>query len=375
MKNIVFIPTYWVNKEEKYKTVFDHDSLLSSDGTIGRTLQSFVKKKLSYDVLILTVPKTKEVDDKIDRIVKKFPKLDITVLNKKKYERIIRKVKRTKVSREFKSKINLDDYPGVRNIGLIYAITNNYDNIIMIDDDEVVTDDDYFNKAVYGIGDKIHGKRLLGKTGYYINKSGVYEKKQKDPILRKLWLKGTLITKAINKAINRKQRLNNTSMALGGNMVLNKKLFYQVPFDPYLTRGEDVDYLMNAKHFGYLFLMDKELKILHLPPKNLTHAWKKIRRDIYRFTYLKEKLKFLKISIRDTQPYPGFFLSKNLNYKIKKLNKNYAEDCIEKNRLDEAKEYQKNSTEILDAAIEYAEENAKKYFSFQKEWVKFTKEI
>ncbi len=374
MKNLVFIPTYWKDNGDKDEYVFDHPSLVSLKGTLGRTLQSFAKKKLPYDVFILPVPLKKNVEFKVKQIVKKFSKLNIYVLTKKRYLEIIKKVKRTDVSKEFKTQINLQDYSDVRNFGLIYAIINNYDNIMMIDDDEVI-DGDYFNKAIKGIGVKINGKKLLGKTGYYIDKSGIYPMKQKDPKIRRLWLKGIYITKAINKAINNKERFNNTTIALGGSMVINKELFWHVPFDPYITRGEDIDYLMNAKHFGYQFLMDKELKVLHLPPKGFAPGWTKLRRDIYRFIYLKEKLKFLKISIKDTQPYPGFFLSKNLKYKIIKTNKNYAEDCIEKNKLSEAKEYIKNSTEILGAANEYAKQNAKKYFSFQKEWEKFAREI
>ncbi len=375
MKNLVFIPTYWTSKEEKHKTVFDHPSHISSNGTLSRTLQSFVKNKLVYDIFILPVPLKKDVENKINSIVKKFPNLNINILTKKDYTKIIKKIKKTNTSAEFKSEINVDDYPGVRNFGLLYAIINDYDNIIMIDDDEVVCDDDYFNKAIDGMGLKINGKYLFGKTGYYINKDRDYKLSQKDPNLRKLWLKDTHINDSIKKAISGKKRFNTTTIALGGNMVINKKLFTHVPFDPYITRGEDIDYMMNAKHLGYLFPMDKNLKIIHLPPKTITPGWIKLKRDIYRFIYSREKMKLLNIDLKDTLPYPGFFLGNNLEEKIKKTNSNYANYHKKKNQSLEVEEYTKNCSFVIEDATRHAKQSAKKYFSFQKNWRKLSKQI
>ena len=375
MKNLVFIPTYWASGKEKAWGVFDHPTLVSARGTLGVTLESFEKIKLRYDVLIMPVPLNKNIEAKVKHIVEKFSSLKIHVLTGIEYAKIIAEVKRADVSREFKSKINLQDYPDVRNFGLIYAIMNDYDNIIMIDDDEVIEDGDYFKKAIEGIGLKVKGKRLLGKTGYYIQESGGYELAIQNSMIRSLWPKEAVINKAIKTAISPKSRFNSTSIALGGNMVINRELFYNVPFDPYISRGEDSDYLMNAKHSGYQFLMDKELVITHLPPKRLAPYWRKLRRDIYRFIYLREKINHLMIDIKSTIPYPYYFLGEDLLDRIIKTNKKYVRHCLENNKLKDAEEYAKNASEIIDDAKTYARANAGRYVLFQREWVKFVRNM
>ncbi|MBW2991402.1 hypothetical protein KY348_06910 [Candidatus Woesearchaeota archaeon] len=373
MKNLVFIPTYWTFEKEKESSVFDHPMLYSKRGTLGRTLRSFISKKMKHDVLILPVPLHKSIEDKVKHITEKFPKLNIHVFNREDYKKIINELRRLNLTPEFRRHVNVKDYGNVRNMGLIYGLKQGYDNILMIDDDEVVEDDNYFKKAFEGIGLKIKGKPLLGKTGYYIHKNGSYKLTQLNPEIRKFWLKETYINKAIIKAIKHKQRFNHTTIALGGNMVINSELFRKVPFDPYNTRGEDTDYMINAIHSGYLFLMDKLFTIKHLPPKKMKPYWSKLRQDMYRFIYLREKMQYLNVSIRDISPYPAYFLRKNLVRKIIKTNVNYAKANLRIGRYRDCQKYLKNASEILDDAREYAKKSARKYFKFQKEWERYTK--
>ncbi len=375
MKNLVFVPTYWTFEKDKRDNVFDHPALISKKGWLGRMLRSFQEHKLKYRIFILPVPVHRNVEITVRHITKKFPGLDIDVLDAKGFNRIMRKVGRTGCTKEFRREINLQDYPGIRNLGLIYAATNGYDNIIMLDDDEVIEDRHFFKKAVEGIGSKIRGRPLLGKTGYYIQKSGTYKLKQANPWLRPLWLKETYINQAVESSISKKSRFTRTSIALGGNMVINRGLFMKVPFDPFNTRGEDIDYLMNAKHFNNLFLMDRELTVRHLPPRVSTHYWRKLRRDIYRFVYTREKLKHMRLRARDMEPYPGIFLKKDLVYRIMKTNISYVSYCINKGWISDAREYLRNTNDVLSDAQKYAKKNSQRYFGFQKEWPGFAKEL
>ncbi|MBR9690232.1 hypothetical protein GOV08_00960 [Candidatus Woesearchaeota archaeon] len=375
MKNLVFIPTYWTFEGQKEQSVFDHPTITTKQDTLGRTLRSFQEKKIGYDVLIIPSQTHKNVTAKVKRIAAKYPRVESHVFDEEDYQKIMRKLRNLNASKEFILQTNLTDYPGIRNMALLYALINNYENILMIDDDEIVEDDNYFLKATEGIGKMIRGEKLLGKTGYYIQPTGTYKMEQKNPEIRKFWLKETYLNEAVKKAIYHKSRYNKTTIALGGNMILNKELFSNVPFDPYITRGEDIDYLMNAKHFGYQFLMDNQLKITHKPPKRITPYWTKLRRDIYRFIYLREKLNVLNLNIEHTAPYPGHFLGKNLKYKIIKTNERYAEYCINKKDIRNCKEYLTNNTKIITDAQKHATKNTKKYFTFQKEWVKIAKKL
>jgi hypothetical protein len=96
-------------------------------------------------------------------------------------------------------------------------------------------------------------------------------------------------------------------MLLGGNLVLHRTLFRSVPFDPYIPRGEDTDYLVNAHQSGYSILFDKELRIKHLhPSRTEVYFLEELRGDIERFLYERRKVRRgLTISL---DPYPGYFL-------------------------------------------------------------------
>ena len=106
-------------------------------------------------------------------------------------------------------------------------------------------------------------------------------------------------------------------------MILHRELFECVPFDPLVTRGEDVDYLINSRIFGFSFFLDNTLSIKHLPQPKSHPQWKRLREDIYRFVYQAPKMQsqhktgnLVHVSPEDFDPYPGEFLKPDLDEKI-----------------------------------------------------------
>ena len=57
------------------------------------------------------------------------------------------------------------------------------------------------------------------------------------------------------------------SHAFGRKSSSSSDLFRSIPFDPYIPRGEDTDYLINASQSGLCLFFDRELKIKHLHPE------------------------------------------------------------------------------------------------------------
>ena len=51
------------------------------------------------------------------------------------------------------------------------------------------------------------------------------------------------MNEAFDKIIGTEPRLKETPFAFGGNMVIHQNLFTAVPFDPKISRGEDMDFL------------------------------------------------------------------------------------------------------------------------------------
>ena len=113
------------------------------------------------------------------------------------------------------------------------------------------------------------------------------------------------------KILSSPHSLLRSSILLGGNLVLHRSLFQSVPFDPYIPRGEDTDYLINASQLGFCLLFDKRLRIKHLHPERTgAFSQEELRGDIERFLYEREKVRG-GLAI-DLDPYPGYFLKWSL---------------------------------------------------------------
>jgi CRP-like cAMP-binding protein len=132
-------------------------------------------------------------------------------------------------------------------------------------------------------------------------------------------------------------------------MVIHKNLFKTVPFDPDVTRGEDIDFLINSKMYGFDFFLDNKLNIKHLPPKKNHPIWKRFREDIYRFLYEQAKIKsqyevnnMTMVKAKNFEPYPGDFLTDDLEDKIFKTNILLALDYLADGDVEGCKESIRN---------------------------------
>jgi hypothetical protein len=134
-----------------------------------------------------------------------------------------------------------------------------------------------------------------------------------------VWPKMRWLNAALTDLTAPGPRLRPTYLGFGGNLTLSRSLWHQVPFDPALTRGEDVDYLINARMFGLPFFLDRDLAIVHLPPEKPHPTWRRIRQDVLRFAYTRLKLQqqepgagMVQLRAQDCKPYPGNFLGDDL---------------------------------------------------------------
>lgn len=266
--------------------------------------------------------------------------------------------------------INMKGFSDFRNIMLIVARCLGERIVFMADDDEVVEDKKLASKVVDFVGKRVRGNFLYGKTGYYVNKNNTPYLVQQSPERRRLWLKETYINEALKRSISRKSRLNETTMAFGGVLVLHEKLFSKIPFDPNIQRGEDTDYAINARQFGFHFFMDKNLRIRHLPPKKHIKYWEKLKQDIFRYIHEREKLKYFnKIDIKSLEPYPALFLKEDLEYRAVCTSISYARSALKRRDHNFYKESFRNVEIVYKDAKINAVVNAPRYFEFQKQWV------
>lgn len=337
MRTTVVIPTYWsratTDPWQEGDAVYDHPTPIDQEGTLGRTLESMkILNQRDFKLVIPICPTTEEVEDAAEKRVREIIQkagIDIeTYIFTQKNLRVIKDVLREHGLRDKTvGMLSLKGYSNVRNICLYVAHILSSDITILIDDDELFEKPEWIKMAREFIGKRMYGKSVYGVAGYYLNKyDEFYDDVDIVPWMT-YWNRFGSKTKAFDKIIGCEPRLKITPFAFGGAMVIHKNMFQLVPFDPHVTRGEDIDYLLNAKMFGFDFFLDNKLNVKHLPPKKNHPIWKRFREDIYRFLYEQTKINsqyevnnMNRVVPEDFDPYPGDFLKADLEDKIYKTN-------------------------------------------------------
>jgi len=209
--------------------------------------------------------------------------------------------------RKFSSLTDLKGFSKIRNIGLLLAQALSMDVAIFIDNDEVLEAPRYLEVACEYLNQRWNGKVVAGKGGFYVNPDGTILLPPRRLWWDFLWDKTKWMNRVWERILSSKDRLVFSPILLGGNLVLHSDLFRSIPFDPYIPRGEDTDYLINASQFGLSLLFDRELQIKHLHPERPEAFFQEeLRGDIERFLYEREKVKG-GLCV-DLNPYPGYFL-------------------------------------------------------------------
>lgn len=337
MRKSIIIPTYWARKSgepwQEGDAVYDHPTPIDQEGTLGRTLESM--KRLNdkdFKLVLLICPTTPEVEEaarrQVERIVERVGlNAETYLFTSSSLEEMRRLMLAAGLEEDAAGLLSLSGYSNVRNMCLLAASVLTSDAAILIDDDEVFELSDYVPRALEFLGDRVYGDIVHGVAGYYLNKNGqYYDDVTMEPWMT-YWNRFGCKAQAFDKIIGDEPRLKRTPFAFGGAMTIHRELFECVPFDPLVTRGEDIDYLINSRMYGFSFFLDNTLSIKHLPEPKYHPQWKRIREDIYRFVYQRAKLtsqrengSMVIVSPEDLDPYPGEFLKDDLEDKIFRSN-------------------------------------------------------
>lgn len=344
MKTTMVIPSYWAREAKiGYKEgdlVFDHPTPLDEEGTLLRAIQSLgILDKKGFQLVIVaaaTSPDIEEaVEEKVGEIIKSA-NVDVeTFLFSHSHLRQIHQLLSLKGKEEYVSLLQLDGYSNIRNLCIFLPHILGSEIAVLIDDDEVFEDPAFMSKAREFIGQRFHGRVVDGVAGYYLQPDGDYRLKKKFFPWMAYWEQFEAMNQTFDKIIDAPPRLKETPLVFGGSMIIHQDLFRVVPFDPSVPRGEDIDYLMNARMFGFYFFLDRELSIKHLAPPKTHPTWRRLRVDIFRFLFEKAKIDTQRsvpnmdvIVPEDFDPYPGCFLKADLEDKIYRSNIMLALDYL-----------------------------------------------
>jgi len=190
-------------------------------------------------------------------------------------------------------------YSSARNLG-IYCACSAFDpeRIVFLDDDCYIERPEKLMAALQLIGERLDGKEIIAVSGLYedlaLSKRKSrhrYEELAPTSILTGMssFLKRSFLT-------DQQQRL--TLMphhTLGGALVLSRKVFMSLPFDPFIPRGEDHAYCVDLKQRcgrGFTIVRDNQFVVQHgsQPKVSPNRQETNTLRDIFRFVYLQFKV-------------------------------------------------------------------------------------
>lgn len=359
MRKTMVIPTYWARGTgEAWRegdAVYDHPTPVDQEGTLERALVSMKQfPEKDFKLVILICPTTPEVEEaayaQVVRIVRR------ACLNVETYlftagdlREIAGLLSDAGLGERSAQLLSLFGYSNVRNMCLLAASILTADAVLLIDDDEVFETPDFVPRSLEFLGRRIYGDIVHGIAGYYLNGSGQYYDEVTPEPWMTYWDRFECKARAFDQIIGGGPRLKRTPFAFGGAMVLHRELFECVPFDPLVTRGEDIDYLVNSRMFGFSFFLDNTLSIKHLPQPKSHPKWKHLREDIYRFVYQRAKLNaqrrisnLIPVSPEDFDPYPGEFLKADLEEKIYRSSMMLAAQYIAEGKPEDSMEAMRN---------------------------------
>ena len=370
MNPAIIIPTFHQAAADRDKSlaesIYDHPTPLDAPGTLERCLES-LQKVQGLGQIIITVSHNEAVE-KVKGIVDLFPQMHTLVISESEAAIVQQRLEQLGFG-DTADKIGVHGYSAVRNLGLVISNILGFDSVVFLDDDEVVEDPEFLIKAMYGLG-KLTRREIpiLAKSGYYLNDKGSFLSMSQNKWYNHYWQQGSAFNNWITKAMSG-PRLSRSNHVCGGCLSLHKQAYMRVPFDPWIPRGEDLDYLINLRMYGSDVWFDNQWYLVHLPPQE-RHEGHRFRKDIFRWIYEYYKIEFsqsqidlLQIKPSSLEPYPGPFLERGLEKRIKRtaLLRSLA-------RPDRAA-YRKAAHVATNEAIEYAQKYCDRYFEFQRIWM------
>ena len=329
MNPVVIIPTFIYPRRHRggsdVVTAYDHPTAPNQPGELGRCLESLAKVEgLGLVVILVSADMSIEAQaaEKVQAVANAHPDITTLVIGAPELALIEQRMAQLNIER-LNKEIGLAGYGAIRNLGLVIANVLGFDAAVFLDDDEVVDDPQFLQKAMYGLGKLTRqGVPIVAKTGYYLNDEGSYLSKWEDKWYNRFWQQGRAFNEWISKAM-RGPRLSRSNHVCGGCLAIHKEAFRRLAFDPWIARGEDLDYMLNLRMYGSDIWFDNQWVLRHLPPASPSEGLR-FRQDIFRWLYEYRKLEYSRALIdlqqvkpASLEPYPGPFLEPGLRSRIR----------------------------------------------------------
>jgi hypothetical protein len=364
----IVIPTYWTwpsNEAHRSATAaYDHPTPLDGESTLAPLLEDLASQRAAgFRVLVLVGLAHPDLGQsasaRMRALLEPFrARLDLHLCDSAAVHHLYEALQPTALLSEL---IHLGKYAAIRNLQLLVPHILGAEAVIALDDDERV-EPDYMEQSLRYVAQTMDGEKVLGLAGPYLQRDGGVLLSEAPAAGNAFRDKARHINAAVRILTAKGSGLIRSPMALGGNMVIHRELFRRVSFDPGITRGEDIDYLINARLQGIPWWFDPQLTIRHVPPRHLeTPAYQRTREDVFRFIYEREKLRLHgEVKPLWLEPYPGALLGSDLeSHAITALQPDAAPELVERLGSPE---------DIIARAHEHAASATSRYPAYATTW-------
>ncbi len=371
----VIIPTFWTRRKsrgaERSTTHFDHPTAVGDTTMLSECLRSLEGIRGLGQVVVIVAAADEgtatAAEDSVRELLDDMPGIDSLVFGPAEMGSLHRRFEQLEFA-DVVDGVNLTSYGGARNTGLVVAAVMGSEAIVFVDDDEIVDDPDYLIRAMEGLGESDQkGRPVLAKSGYYRDRSGACQTAGPSPWSDTFWRQNESFDRAI-ALVGKPPRLKPTTLGFGGCMALHRDMYCNVPFDPWATRGEDIDYVIDVRMHGGDMYLDSEWSLVHRPPQLSSEALL-FRHDVYRFIYTHRKLEFAKSQVdlrqvtpESLMPYPGPLVDASIGWRTRVTALLRALTSRERGA------YLRIATRVVPEAQQHARDNCERYFAFQRRW-------
>ncbi|MGI6754533.1 MAG: glycosyltransferase family 2 protein [Atopobiaceae bacterium] len=372
---VIVIPTYWTTKEDEDNTLvgaYDHATPIAKPvPELETCLESLEQVRGVLRVVILLVAPSSCVDAaraRVNAICRAHPNLNPLIVGPREAGYITSAVHVVAPKLEGET-VSLRGYGAIRNMGLVVAAALGHDVVVFLDDDETVLNENFLIDAVFGLGLLTRQDLpVSAKSGYFIDKNDSYFADESD--LRwcdRWWTKKREFNQWMQRA-QQSTRISRSNYVCGGCLAIHADAFCRVAFDPYITRGEDLDYLFNLRMNGLDMWFDNQWMVKHLPPPSKSVA-SRFMQDVYRWTYEYEKLDVAnhriglhKVTPASLMPYPGPWIEPGVHKRI------FITSLAKSIAGPERQRYFDIWLKSRGEAVAWARRTSEQYLAFQTYW-------
>ena len=322
---VIVIPTFWssLRSSARRDISYDYSTPIDKAGELSRCLESLSLLAGAPRIILLVVADpsiTTQAYEKVSVIANHFQSLNTVVVGENELGHIHRRFEQMGIG-ALSQCASLTGYGSIYNFGILVASIFGHDTVIMMDENDTVCDADFIEKALQGIGSSTpNGTVLAAKTGYRVDASGDYLLPEDKRWYRRNWN----FTHPFNEYMHnvmKGPRMSVAQTAYSGCMVLHADVFGRVAFDPWIPRGQDLDYVINAQMYNLDVWCDNQLRVKSVVPL-LKQDSESFERSMQRWFYENRKVEFAKAQIdlmqidpKALMPYPGSWLTKKVGHR------------------------------------------------------------